>query len=91
MTDTRGAGRDTGAGEGRSFIGIPFRFVIVLPPAIADEAKNSKGGEGQVEDPFIQGLGGPLTQLLGRTGANGALRPARCDAGHHDNKQEYED
>jgi hypothetical protein len=48
-------------------------LLFALPPTKADNAKNSQGGKGQIEDPFIQGLGGPLTQLLGRSGADGAL------------------
>ena len=65
--------------------------LFALPPTIADDAKYSQGGKGQHNDASVKCLGRSFAQLLGRSGANGALRPARCDAGHHDNKQEYEE
>ena len=48
-------------------------LLFALPPAIADETKNSEGGEGKVKNPFVQGLGGPFAQLLSRAGTDGAL------------------
>src|ERR1700748_3411943 len=68
MTDTRGI---------RSLIGVPFRFEIALPPAIADKAKNSEGSESKIDDPFVQGLGRPFAQLLRRSGTDGALGLSR--------------
>ena len=46
----------------------------MLPPAIADEAENSQGSKSQINDPLVQGLGRPFSQLLGRPRAYGALR-----------------
>jgi hypothetical protein len=89
MTDTRGGDGNRVDGDGHSVIGRSFRFVIVLPPAIADEAKNSKRGEGEVKDTLIQGLGGPFAQLLCRSGTDGTLGPARSRYGKKKAQDQY--
>ena len=45
----------------------------MFPPAITDEAENSQGCNGQINDPLVQGLGRPFTQLLRRPGTYGTL------------------
>jgi hypothetical protein len=64
-------------------------MVFTLPPTIADDTENSQGGKGQVEDPLIQGLGGPLAQLLGCAGANGALCLHRSGGGKKKAQGQY--
>ena len=46
----------------------------MFPPAIANDAEDRQGRKCQVNDPLVQGLGRPLTQLLRRPGTYGTLR-----------------
>jgi hypothetical protein len=64
-------------------------MVFALPPTIADDTENSQGGKGQVEDSLIQGLRGPLAQLLGRAGADGALGFYRVRHGKKKAQDQY--
>jgi hypothetical protein len=57
---------------------------FTLPPAIADKAEDRKRGKGQIDDASVQRLGRPLTHLLSRTGADGALSFRR---GRHGKKK----
>jgi hypothetical protein len=47
--------------------------IFVLPPTIADNAKNSQGSESKIDNPFVERFSGTLSQLLGSAGANGTL------------------
>lgn len=48
--------------------------IIILPPAIADQSDNRKGGKGKIKNAGVQAFGGLFTQLLSCFGTNGALR-----------------
>jgi hypothetical protein len=48
-------------------------FLFALPPTIADDAKDGQRGKSEIDDTSVERFGRSFTQLLGRTGANGAL------------------
>jgi hypothetical protein len=50
-----------------------FLPLFTPPPTKADDAKYSQGGKGQHNNAFVECLGRPFTQLLGRAGTDGAL------------------
>jgi len=51
-----------------------IRLPVLLPPPVAYIAEDKKGHRRQVKDPAVQRLGRALAHLLGRTGADRALR-----------------
>src|ERR1700744_1722243 len=52
---------------------VVILVLLVLPPAVPDDAKDGQGGNRQIDDAFIQRLCGAFTQLLGGTRTNRAL------------------
>ena len=63
--------------------------MFALPPAIADDAENGQRGEGQVNDPPVQGLCGPLSHLLCGTRAYGTLSLRRGRGGKKKAQDQY--
>ena len=59
-------------------------MIFTLPPTIPDDTADRKGRKGEVNNPFVQRLGGPLAQLLCSPGADGALGP---DYGRSDQEE----
>src|ERR1700759_5053883 len=52
-------------------------MVFAFSPAIADNAKDSQRRKGQINDAFVECLGGSFAQLLRRTRTDRTMRPGR--------------
>jgi hypothetical protein len=68
---------------------MPIHLFLPLftpPPTVPDDTEYSQGSKGQHNNALIECFGRPFTQLLGRAGANGALRPGRRYTSHQDKK-----